>query len=648
VRSYIQRTAAALIAGIGLVGVAHAADINVDTDIAVSTTWTAGNVYNLQRQIFVLPGATLTIEAGTVIASSTGVGGSLAVTKGAQIFALGTPKNPIIFTSTSDRATWTNNDPKTGVWREAANEWGNLTIMGDAFVSENATAGNVPTCNANNVAAMEGLVAAFPGDTTVLYGGGNDDDDSGTLRYVSIRYCGKVIGLNNELNGLSLGGIGRGTDINFVEIMNNVDDGIEVWGGTVNLKNISVWNVGDDSFDIDQGWRGKAQFILIVQGYSLSAPQGSGVGDNCFETDGAEDSSWQPVTTATIYNATVIGQPVDGDRGTAWRDNARVQYRNCVFMDIGEEVVGFDNIDGDGANGYGFAGTLSWPATWTTDFSVTSGVNPCPNPGQTYQAQTSGKLAEIKDSVFFRNGHASAYTEATARGVFDAGNNNALIAGSAPADAPIRAIVRGPSVVKGGKVMQPVISLDPRAANEATMSVASAPNDGFFTPVAYRGAFNATQNWVCGWTAADAFGFIDRPDAAIATRDAATNVPNSLTANGLPTIGNAGFALLAQNPTGSCGVAGGASFFAIFTTLVGPATVPFGAFGCGGGPSTILILPPFLPTVLVGLYSGAPTAASLPIPNDGSICGRTFHSQVVFLTGAGNVLGSAVDGTFGE
>ena len=69
--------------------------------------------------------------------------------------------------------------------------------------------------------------------------------------------------------------------------MNNVDDGIEIWGGTVNIKYFNIWNIGDDSFDIDQGWRGKAQFILIVQGYSTNASQGSGVGDNCIETDGA-------------------------------------------------------------------------------------------------------------------------------------------------------------------------------------------------------------------------------------------------------------------------------------------------------------------------------------------------------------------------
>jgi hypothetical protein len=481
-------------------------EILVTSDISVSTTWTSNNIYNLQQQIYVLPGATLTIQAGTIIASTTNLGGSLAVTRGAQIHVQGTQTNPVIFTSAADRATWTGGNPKTGVWREAANEWGNLTIMGRGYISEDAVAGNTPVPSSSNVASVEGLVAAFPGDPNVLYGGGNDDDDSGTIAFVSIRYAGKVIGLGNELNGLSLGGVGRETDIHHVEIMNNVDDGIEIWGGTVNIKYFSIWNVGDDSLDVDQGWRGKAQFGLIVQGHSLNAPQGSGVGDNILEMDGAENSDWQPVTTSTIYNLTVIGQPLDGDHATAWRDNARVQLRNCIFMDIGERVVGFDNVDGDGGLGYGHNGTLSWAATWTTPYTATSTVNAPANPAAFYTVQTSGNLIEIKDSVFFNNPHAQAYTEANARGVFNAANHNVLIAGSDPANAPVQTVTRGPAVVRGGKVMVPVTFLDPRPKNQALTSVGWAPNDGFFSGARYRGAFAPGNNWLCGWTASEAYG----------------------------------------------------------------------------------------------------------------------------------------------
>jgi hypothetical protein len=477
--------------------------VNVTADIGVSTTWTANNVYNLTQQIYVLPGASLTIQAGTVVASQNG--GSLAVTRGAQLFVQGTELAPVIMTSDDDRATWTNGDPRTGTWREASNDWGNLTLMGRAYISENIPAGvNTPTPNPNNVATMEGLVAAFPGDTRVLYGGGDDDDDSGSISYLSIRYGGLVVGLNVELNGLALGGIGRNTDIHHVEVMNGVDDGVEIWGGTVNLKYLSIWNVGDDSVDLDQGWRGTMQYGLIVQGYSNNAAQGSGVGDNCFETDGAEQSDYQPVTTGVIYNFTVIGQPIDGDHGTAWRDNCRLQYRNCIFMDLGERLVSFDNIDGDGGAGYGFGGTLSWPATWTTPYNVTSPINPFPNnPASYYTAQFSGNLAEIKDSVFFNNNFATAYTEANARGVNNPACNNVVATA-----LPIQALTRDlPGVVRGGKVMQRVLFLDPRPANDALSSVAWAPTNGVLTSAHYRGGFAPGANWLEGWTASDAFGF---------------------------------------------------------------------------------------------------------------------------------------------
>ncbi len=542
-------------------GTAGAATIVVNANIAKSTTWTANNTYDLAQQIYVLPGATLTIEAGTVIATTPtpNGSGSLAVTPGAQIFVNGTQANPVIMTSTADVATWTGGDPKTGTWREAANEWGNLTLLGRGLISGSHFAGqpivicgvpNTKTPTGLNRRQMEGLVAQGKCDNNVYYGGDDDDDDSGSISYLSTRYTGRVVGLGNELNGLALGGIGRETDIHHVDIMNNVDDGIEIWGGTVNIKYFNIWNIGDDSFDVDQGWRGQAQFGLIVQGYALDAVQGSGVGDNVFETDGAEDSDAQPVTTSTIYNVTAIGQPIDGDHGTAWRDNARVQYRNCIFMDIGERAVQNDNTDGDGGSGYGFNGTLSFANTWLTDYTHSHNlaltVNGCDDipggclpgdfnyPDTLYTAQLAGKLAEIKDSVFYGNDFASAYTEAIARGVFDPANNNVQEPGSSPiagitrqmvefcvdnGDCPAGTTCVGgicefpggipfPGQSRGGKIMQRVTSLDPRAANDAEASVGAAPNNGFFTPAQYRGAFGVNENWLCGWTAADAFGFV--------------------------------------------------------------------------------------------------------------------------------------------
>ncbi len=521
------RVALIAILALAIAGAASAAEIMVGDStpgaqaadlISVSTTWTADNTYNLKDQIFVMPGATLTIEAGTLIASDTnggdatnGGGGSLAITRGAQIMAKGTPCSPIIMTSKND-------DFQT--WRASANEWGNLTIMGNALVSNSFESGN--KCpNGTTESTMEGLtVPSGQPASLIKYGGNDDDDDSGCVNFVSLRYGGNVIGLNNELNGMSLGGLGRATDIHHVEIMNNVDDGIEIWGGTVNLKYVSIWNIGDDSFDIDQGWRGKAQFGLIVQGYSLDASQGSGVGDNCIEMDGAEDSDAQPVTTSTIYNFTVVGNPIDGDGLTAWRDNARVQFRNCIFMDCGEKVIRFDENDGDGSNGYtgdqggsgdprlySVDGTLSWVDTWTTAAGTHSSVNACgADLDAIYTVQTDGMLAEITDSVFYRNTKTEAYTEANALNIFDPANNNVQIAGFPADPMPLVAITRGPQVTVGGKGVLPVTFIDPRAANDAATSVGTAPNDGFFSPANFRGAFSPDRNWLACWTAASQYG----------------------------------------------------------------------------------------------------------------------------------------------
>jgi hypothetical protein len=548
-------------AGLMLVGSAEAGVVNVGNPapgnqaadlISVSTTWTANNTYNLQSQIYVLPGATLTIEPGTVIASTATVdgSGSLAVTRGGKIIAQGTCEEPIIFTSSNDVATWavdashpTGKDPTTGTWRAESNEWGNLTIMGNAYVSNTIdVASNEPFCDEENFSPMEGLTPEVANDPNTIFGGGFDNDDSGTIEYVSLRYGGRVIGLGDELNGLSLGGVGRATDISHVEIMNNIDDGIEIWGGTVNLKYVSIWNIGDDSFDIDQGWRGKAQFGLIVQGYSKPAgSQGSGIGDNLIECDGAEMADAQPVSTFTLYNFTLIGQPVpsSGDHALAYRDGARMQFRQGIVMDLGDKLVGPDWSDFEGSGGYGLSGSLTFPQTWNTAYTSTSLVNPCANPQNRYQAQSQGDssigqgfLNEITDSVFFRNlNSAYSVTPNGGNAIPDAeelGSDQlgvTVAGGSAPAkgnvvaafggagnpnaNMPIVALTR--SGTPGPLNMLRVTSLDPRPANAALVSMATAPDDGFFTPVNYRGAFGPNENWLCGWSAAHAYGMLVSP-----------------------------------------------------------------------------------------------------------------------------------------
>ena len=521
----------------------------IAADIIAATTWTKANTYDLNGIIHVRPGASLTIEAGTVLASDTD--GVLVVCRGAQITVQANTDCPVIMTSKQDRATWTAGNPYTGAWREGANEWGNLTILGRGVLSENVPATNTPTPSSSNVALMEGLTS---GDPDHFYGGGDDDDDSGTVKFLQIRFGGQqALSPTVELNGFALGGVGRDTDISYVEVMNNVDDGLEIWGGTVNLKYMSVWNVGDDYFDIDQGWRGKLQFALLVQGYSIDGGAiGGGQADNGLELDGAEACWYQPWTTAQLWNMTVIGQPLAGRDGTNWRDNARVQIKNSIFMDLGRDLVRLGDPGGDGG-GYGCladatnpaTATPTWAAWWAMPFNAMPAY-PSSDPGATDptitlatlygQTFTSGFMCQIANSLFFRNtvgtnpttGNTGttgdpAYAEALARGVFTAAMNNAIIPGQNFADntaAPIQNIVRAAAGPPLSTLQRRVITLDPRPKNAALSTTRRAPQDGFFTSAGYIGAFKpattgVNEVWLRGWSASATFGIVVTTDPSV-------------------------------------------------------------------------------------------------------------------------------------
>lgn len=499
--------AAMLSAGVA----SQAAVYYLDADINTSTNLPAlpsGDYYSMTNVVYVMPGASLTLDAGVIFKNSGN--GSLGVTRGAQIFVNGTQENPVVFTSLNDDMT---------NWIAQCNQWGSVAICGNGLISASHYGGAAVTGSDGELNSkqpdgrsdkvMEGLSAAFAGDTRPYYGGNNDCDDSGSIKYLSLRYGGQQTALpNKELNGLSMGAVGQATDVDYVEVMNNVDDGIETWGGKVNYKHITIWNIGDDSMDFDEGWRGKAQFGLIVQGYSGDYNQGSGLGDNMFEHDGAEDSDAQPVTTAVIANFTAIGQGngngEDGDRATAWRDGCRMQYRNCIFMDCSEEVVGDDNVDGDGAQGYGYNGTLTLAEVFSTPYTTlpTNSVGVAPQ--SLYTAQSEGTLAGFENCVFYNN---HDYYEFEVLGQTNAALNNIV----EPASMPIASLVRDTLGFTStqGKEISPVISIDPCAANDAVDMGASVTADDFFTAVNYAGGFSPNHNWLLGWTAADAYGFVD-------------------------------------------------------------------------------------------------------------------------------------------
>ena len=280
------------------------------TDNTGTTTWSKENVYLLDGFVFVNAGQTLTIEAGTVIKGKPGTGASasaLIVAKGATINACGTASNPIIFTFEADPLDGSVGLTTTG-------QWGGLIILGDAQLNTVPTTQNI-----------EGIPTS---ETRGAYGGSNDMDNSGTLCYVSIRHGGTDIGAGNEINGLTLGGVGAGTTIHHIEVVANADDGIEFFGGTPNLKHILVSNVLDDSFDYDQGFRGKGQFWIAIE--NANSDRGGEHDGGTTPEDGL------PYATPVIYNATYIGNGTS--RAITFRDNAGGEYHNTVFHNFGKGI----------------------------------------------------------------------------------------------------------------------------------------------------------------------------------------------------------------------------------------------------------------------------------------------------------------------
>jgi len=265
-------------------------EVLLTENITEDVTWTKNVTYILGGRITVEAGATLTIEPGTVIKGEAGTQANataLLVARGAKIMAEGTAQEPIIFTSVADEIESgmiesPNLDPtQNGLW-------GGVIILGNAPISASA-----------DEVQIEGIPTS---DTNGLYGGDDAEDNSGVFSYVSIRHGGTNIGAGNEINGLSLGGVGSGTTISNIEIVGNQDDGIEWFGGTVDVTNAVVWNVGDDGMDTDQSWQGTMDNFLVV------TPAG-----HCFELDGPENDSKLTDVQHTFVNGTVVAASFDSD-----------------------------------------------------------------------------------------------------------------------------------------------------------------------------------------------------------------------------------------------------------------------------------------------------------------------------------------------
>lgn len=201
-------------------------------------------------------GVTLTIAPGVVLAadSSEATPDLLLVNRGSRISAVGDGNNPIVFTAQQNLAANGVSDASQGLW-------GGIILLGQAPTQVCATgtgpnnaAGSSTTCQQN----IEGVTGRF-------YGGPDNADNSGSMQFVQIRYTGIAISDGNELQGLTLGGVGNGTTLTNIQSHNSADDGIEIFGGTANLRYIAITGADDDGFDVDNGYRGFTQFLVAAQ-----------------------------------------------------------------------------------------------------------------------------------------------------------------------------------------------------------------------------------------------------------------------------------------------------------------------------------------------------------------------------------------------
>ena len=280
--------------------------ITVSSNITSNTTWETGKVYVLANRVAVTSGATLTIQPGVIIKGEAGTGANataLIIARGAKIMAEGTPAKPIIFTSIADEIQ-PGQVASPNLPTDMNGLWGGLIVLGNAPISASAPS-----------VQIEGIPVS---DQNGLYGGSDPNDNSGVIRYVSIRHGGANIGEGNEINGLTLGGVGSGTTIEYVEVVSNQDDGIEFFGGTVNVSHALVWNAGDDAIDTDQSWAGTLNNFVVI-----------GAGDELFELDGPEGAM---EAKHIIMNGSVKAAGADGlvDNDP----NSYLDMINVYFFDL--------------------------------------------------------------------------------------------------------------------------------------------------------------------------------------------------------------------------------------------------------------------------------------------------------------------------
>jgi hypothetical protein len=302
--------------------------------ITTSVTLTKDKTWTLDGFVFIANNSTLTIQPGTKIVSRRANAGVLVITRGSKIDARGTAAEPIVFTSAETSPV--------------AGDLGGVVV-----------GGNAPG-NGNHV-AMEGVTDG----TYNKFGGTVADDNSGFLQYIRIEYAGKTATPSDEVNGLSMYGVGSGTTVDHIEVIRGLDDGFEFFGGTFNAKYLIAYNCADDDFDFDDGYRGNLQYLISFKDPAFTDTKAVGDFSNNLEWDNVSASSkgyaTTPTTHARISNMTAIGpnnvaSPVLASYGFGARLRRGTEFEivNSVFL--GSQLATFSIESNESAVAY-VAGT---------------------------------------------------------------------------------------------------------------------------------------------------------------------------------------------------------------------------------------------------------------------------------------------------
>jgi PKD repeat protein len=354
------------------------------TDITTNTTWSG--VVLLQNKIYVKNNATLTIQPGTIIRGDLATQGTLIITRGAKLNAIGTVNAPIVFTS------------NFGPGARQEGDWGGVVILGLAR-------NNQP----GGVANVEGLVPS----TDTQFGGNFDNDNSGTLRYVRIEFAGIALEPNKEVNGITFGSVGSATTVDYIQVSHSGDDSFEWFGGTVNCKHLIAYRGLDDDFDADFGYRGRVQFGLIIRDKDVSDAPGD---SNAFECDNdANGTGAQPKTMPIFSNITIVGAKGNGSIGLPVGEKFEKAFRmrrNTSVSVFNSLVTGWEkglSIEGDAVVANVNADSLVFASNILTNFATPTWSSN--NTNTVFNANTSlPSNAAFYGSFFNADGNDSTST----------------------------------------------------------------------------------------------------------------------------------------------------------------------------------------------------------------------------------------------